>query len=176
MRNWAAKNRFSFAKTRAWLRRGLRRTHPGIEIPPGAQSGEAHRKRPGGPATFAGQSPKVCPAADFRRAKRKSPPGRRTLAEQSAEVCPAAARVTFARQSAEVCLARAFSPAGFFARFFAAAGPGKTASYKREAAYRKRRKKYATSYLDFRPPRSDLCAAGPKTGSAPGRAGKAAAG
>ena len=176
MRNWAAKNRFSFAKTRAWLRRGLRRTHPGIEIPPGAQSGEAHRKRPGGPATFAGQSPKVCPAADFRRAKRKSPPGRRTLAEQSAEVCPAAARVTFARQSAEVCLARAFSPAGFFARFFAAAGPGKTASYKREALIPNDAKTTRRVILTSGRRGAIYVPPGRKKAPAPGRAGKAAAG
>ena len=69
-----------------------------------------------------------------------------------------------------------FFPAGFFARFFCRDRAEKKASYKREAAYRKRRKNYVASYLDFRPPRSDLCAAGPENGLGPGRAGKAAAG
>ena len=131
---------------------------------------------PGGPAGLSQSKAQKCgPAAlshgevekstrpqDFCTAKRRSVPG--------------GSRETFARQSAKVCLARAFFPAGFFAWFFAAVGPGKKASYKREAGYPKRRKNYAASYLDFRPPRSDLCAAGPENGLGPGRAGKAAAG
>ena len=115
---------------------------------------------PGG--TFAEQSGKVHPAAG--------------LSQSKAQKCARRPPKTFARQSSKVCPGRAFFPAGFFARFFAATGPGKTASYKREAAYPKRRKNYAASYLDFRRPRSDLCAAGPENGLGPGRAGKAAAG
>ena len=116
-----------------------------------------------GPAALShGEVVKSTQPQDFSTAKRRSVPGGRSE--------------TFARQSAKVCLARAFFPAGFFARYFAAVGPGKKASYKREAAYRKRRKNYVASYLDFGPPRSDLCAAGPENGLGPGRAGKAAAG
>ena len=155
------------------LGRGPPQAHPGIEIPLGPNPAEHTAKGPAARRTFAGQSPKVCPAADFRREKSFCPVGRWTLPKRSGEVCPAR---TFAVQSPKVCLGRAFFPAGFFARFFAAVGPGKKASYKREAAYRKRRKNYAASYLDFRPPRSDLCAAGPENGLGPGRAGKAAAG
>ena len=66
----------NLSEIHARLRRGLRRLCPGIEIPPGAQSGEAHRKRPGGPATFAEQRTKVWPG--------------RTFAEKSGKVHPAA--------------------------------------------------------------------------------------
>ena len=114
---------------------------------------------------------------DFTEAEWRSVPGR-GLSQRKVRKC--ARPRTFAVQSPKVCLGRAFFPAGFFAGFFARVfcrdRAGKKASYKREAAYPKRRKNYVASYLDFRRWRSDLCAAGPEKGLGPGRAGKAAAG
>ena len=129
--------------------------------PPGGLSQSKAQKC--GPAALShGEVEKSTRPQDFCTAKRRSVPGGR--------------RKNFRRAKRESVPGPGFFRRAFFARFFAAVGPGKKASYKREAAYRKRRKNYVASYLDFRPPRSDLCAAGPENGLGPGRAGKAAAG
>ena len=132
---------------------------------------------PVGRWTLPKRSGKVCPAADFRREKSFCPVDRWTLPKRSGEVCPAA---DFRSAKSESVPGPGFFPGRVFrrvfARLFCRGRAGKKASYKREAAYRKRRKKDATSYLDFRRRRSDLCAAGPENGLGPGRAGKAAAG
>ena len=120
-------------------------------------------KRESGARTSPEQSAKVWPG-DFTRAKRESVPAR-TFAEQSGEVlpggglwqskagksCPAvdfgrakrkspAHQRTFAEQSGEVCPRQTFAEQS-----------GKAA----RPAYRKRRKKNADRYLDFRARRSD---------------------
>ena len=130
-------------------------------------------RRPG--RTFAEQSAEVWPGGTFARRSGKVHPAAGLL-HGKAQKCARRQPRNFRTAKRESVPGPGFFRPVFFARFFAAVGPGKKASYKREAAYRKRRKNYVASYLDFRPPRSDLCAAGPENGLGPGRAGKAAAG